>query len=231
MVLKRTHTNIIRQDKTQAAENKSPPPVSASRRRAGNLEVAYTMGIQDWITAYRTGINHLRRLPIAAASGLAFPIVCFVLEMLLFYHGYAHAWNRHHSFPWNYVSIMTAAAAMGPAAFVYSHWSLSARRVVLESCCVIVQSHFSGRRPLSWQRVSGVFQEAEHITICYENFAALVIPYRAFPNEQAAKDFYTESVYYWHEAKGMTPPPIPDMSGVWPPAPRPSNSAEPGDTR
>lgn len=178
------------------------------------------MGVQDWITAYRAGTNHRRRLPVAAIFGLSIPVACLGLELFLFHYGYVQAWNRHHSFPWHYVCIMTAAAAMGPAAFVYSHWSMSARRVVLENRCVIVQSHFSGKRPLSWRRISGVFQEAEHISICSENFAALVIPYRAFSNEQAAKDFYMEALNYWHEAKETKPLVAPEIAGVWPPAPR-----------
>ena len=62
-------------------------------------------------------------------------------------------------------------------------------------------------------------------------FAATFVPMTAFTDLREIQRFYETATDYWREAKGMLPPPIPDTSGVWPPAPRPSNSAEPGDGR
>ncbi len=234
-----TRNTTIQQDKTQAAENNSPPPVSASRLKADTLEVAYTMGVQDWITAYQTGISRLRPISLGRSSGFLIAVACSLVVALVSYGGYVHAWHSQHSFPWHYVHIMLISSAVGPIAFAFVLWSMSSRRLVLEDVCIIVQfkyggivrSQYSGKLSFLWQRVSNISQEAEHLTICSENYIALVVPRRAFPNEQAAEGFYTAALAYWHEAKGTMPPPVPEIAGVWPPAPRPGNSAEPGDTR
>ena len=217
-----------KQDKTQAAENNFPPPVFALRLKVGTLEISYTMGVQDWIAAYREGITHFRRFP-RVTSGIWLALFCLALAIAIFYYGYAHAWQRQHSFPWHYIHIMLFAFTAGPLGFVFLLWSMSSRRVVLEDAYVIVQfkyggiacSQYGGKVLYSWQRITNVFQGLEHITICSENNIALVVPRRAFPNEQAATAFFGMALDFWPEARGTLPLPVPETTGVWPPAPRP----------
>ena len=59
---------------------------------------------------------------------------------------------------------------------------------------------------------------------------AFYIPKRAFDTSTEAYAFFDTALAYWRQAKGIAPPPAPDVSGVWPPAPHATDSQEPGET-
>ena len=60
---------------------------------------------------------------------------------------------------------------------------------------------------------------------------AFYVPIRAFNSSAEAYAFFDTALGYWRAAKGIAPPPGPDVSGDWPPAPRVGDSQEPGETR
>ena len=82
-------------------------------------------------------------------------------------------------------------------------------------------------RQSSWKR----FAKVEELS-GYYYFAAwnivFFIPKLAFSSGVEAEAFFATALTYWRNAKGLPPPPVPETLGVWPPAPRPANSAEPG---
>ncbi len=98
----------------------------------------------------------------------------------------------------------------------------------------------SGLRDESWPRQTIIKWSAVVDIICTQDsiflfrkgvFAATFLPISAFADPREVQQFYEQAIYCWHKA-GRTPPPsAPDSSGVWPPPPRPGNSAEPGDSR
>ncbi len=45
------------------------------------------------------------------------------------------------------------------------------------------------------------------------------IPKRAFDSRADGEAFFNTASAYWHKAKGIPPPPVPDTTSVWPPAP------------
>ena len=83
---------------------------------------------------------------------------------------------------------------------------------------------------IKWLAVVGIISTQSGIFLFRKGiFAATFVPVTAFTDPREAQRFYEAATGYWRDAKGILPP-IADTSGVWPPAPRPGNSAEPGDT-
>ena len=58
-----------------------------------------------------------------------------------------------------------------------------------------------------------------------------VIPKSAFDNNAHAQAFLMQSRQYWEAAKQKQQEEMQKAQGTWPPAPHPSNSAEPSDGR
>jgi hypothetical protein len=84
---------------------------------------------------------------------------------------------------------------------------------------------------LQWRHIRYIVEQGEYNCIVTRALAATVIPKTAYHNPKEANAFIEQAEHYWHQAKGITPPPGPDVSGVWPPAPRVGDSQEPGETR
>ena len=208
-------------------------PVSASRLKASGLDIAYTMTANDWVYAYRVGMTHIRldAIKLAALGGVALLLAVFIT---VFCDGYIHAWQRHHAVPWQYIRTTLLASCFGPISFVlitsFLLWSGATRKLTLQNSGIVIRVK-GGKNVISWNRVTAIFRNTEYLAICSGDLNALVVPVRAFPSEQEATEFYAAALDFWHEAKGMLPPPAQDTSKVWPPAPAIANSAEPGESR
>ncbi len=82
---------------------------------------------------------------------------------------------------------------------------------------------------LRWKQFSAVAEEADHFYFVGWKRAFLV-PKRAFNSSAEAESFFDTALVYWRKATGIVPPPAPNVSGVWPPAPRAGDSQELGGT-
>ena len=98
----------------------------------------------------------------------------------------------------------------------------------------------SGLRDESWPRQTIIKWSAIIDISCTQDsiflfrkgfFAATFVPMTAFTDPSEAQCFCETATGYWRGAKGLPATPVPDTARVWPPAPRSSNSAEPGDGR
>ncbi len=85
-------------------------------------------------------------------------------------------------------------------------------------------------RKSSWRVFLALREEANYFYFVGW-LRAFYIPKCAFDSRAEADAFYQTALGFWREAKGILPPALPDSPGVWPPAPRPGNSAEPGGRR
>ena len=85
---------------------------------------------------------------------------------------------------------------------------------------------------IGWQDVTALSDAGAylHLWFCQDTPNVIVVPKSAFSSLKGAEAFYTIVLDYWQDATGKQTP-IPETAGVWPPAPRPSNSAEPDNTR
>ena len=188
------------------------------------------MTANDWVYAYRVGMAYIRlsAVKIAALGGIA---VLLVFPIAVFHDGYVHAWQRHHTIPWQYLRTMLFAFCFGPIGFVlfmsFFLWSGATRKLTLQNLGIVIRVK-GGRNVVLWRRVTAIFKDAEYVAICSGNLNALVVPVHAFPSEQVAAKFFDAALDFWHEENGMLPPPAQNNSKVWPPAPRLGNSAKPG---
>lgn len=85
----------------------------------------------------------------------------------------------------------------------------------------------SNKSVIAWHQVKVVEEDA-----CYIYFRRfwypIAIPKDAFPSPAEAETFFNIALGYWRKAKGIALPPAPDVSGVWPPAPRAGDARELG---
>lgn len=83
---------------------------------------------------------------------------------------------------------------------------------------------------LKWRYIRYIVEQGEYNCIVNGGLAATVIPKVAFNNPAEAYKFFDTALAFWREAKGIAPPPSPDVLGVWPPVPRTGDSQELGET-
>lgn len=67
-----------------------------------------------------------------------------------------------------------------------------------------------------WKQISTVAEEPAYFVGWTRAFS---VPKRAFDSSVEAYAFFDLASDYWRKAKGITPAPPPNTSGVWPPAP------------
>ena len=70
-----------------------------------------------------------------------------------------------------------------------------------------------------WEQIKGVEEDGRYLYF-RKFWYTTIIPKDAFPSTAEAESFFDIALAYWREAKGIALPPAPDVSGVWPPAPR-----------
>jgi hypothetical protein len=227
MVLTGIHNrNINQQDKTQAAENYCPPPVFADE--SNRVEVTYKKTTGDaW--------NHICYLSNKTVSGRIFTIVMLSFPLLANLqqicttppHTSYHKFLVHHL--WFIMSFMYLSGS------TIMTGSLFATPTAVEHTVTISKEGYRisrlGSFKSSWRDFSRLAEESDYFYLVGWR-RAIQIPKRAFRSPTEAERFFEAALSYWCEARGLplTPPPNPDTAGVWPPAPRPGNSAEPGDS-
>ena len=82
----------------------------------------------------------------------------------------------------------------------------------------------------AWGDVSGIhWHEGDIVFLCSGRIPNNFIPKTAFASPQEAELFYNTARQHWEAVKHRTAG-VALGETVWPPAPRPSNSVEPGDT-
>ena len=89
---------------------------------------------------------------------------------------------------------------------------------------ITIDSKFFWRRHLlnsriSWRHFQTLTKEAEYLHF-FGRGSVFVISKQAFSSDAEADAFFETALGYWREAKVIAPPLPPDVSGVWPPAPR-----------
>ncbi len=101
---------------------------------------------------------------------------------------------------------------------------------------ITIDSQFCCRETLfkqkaAWTAFASLTEGVDHYFFTGWRYA-FFLPKLAFDSRAEADAFYRTALLFWREAKGLPEPSIPavpNVSRVWPPAPRPGNSAEPGD--
>lgn len=127
--------------------------------------------------------------------------------------------------------IMCVALALGTLLGVYLGKLASPQMTVTlepECCCVsnVILSRL-GKGKLPWRSFQRMSNEPDFF--CFFGWRSMVfIPKLAFASRDEANRFFQTALSYWYEAKGMTSPAPPDLSGVWPPAPQTTAAQEPG---
>ena len=188
------------------------------------------MTAQDWVASYRIGSSHLRLASYHFVLGGTLFLIFLILFAVLD-DGMKQAWHRHGTSPLHYLWTALPFLAAGPAAFIVLAvpllWFASDRHITLGNQSVVTQVKGS-RTPRHWRLVSCILKEADYIAICSGSFDALVIPRRAFSDDQAAEAFFNAAISLWNRSNNLFAP-VHDDATVWPPAPRSGNSAELGD--
>lgn len=115
-------------------------------------------------------------------------------------------------------------------ATIYSHATVMRKtRTVTVSSAGYSLKYWRPEHVVKWSECEGILCTATDILIFEDVYGFGVhVPLGAFIDPHEALRFCETATGYWRSAKGL---PALDASGVWPPAPRPSNSAEPGDSR
>ncbi len=79
----------------------------------------------------------------------------------------------------------------------------------------------------TWREVKSVEEDGYYIYF-RKAWRALAIPKDAFASSREVEMYFHKALFCWREANGIPSPPVPDVSGVWPPAPRHTDSQELG---
>ena len=82
---------------------------------------------------------------------------------------------------------------------------------------------------IRWKDVTEIIEVGEHICFCQNFPSATVVPKSAFPNQEQLRAFLETAEHHWRRETGRRDPTPPDVSGIWPPAPRAGNARELGD--
>ena len=188
---------------------------------------------RDQQEGYRVGLSRLT-LPFCFIYGSVILLIPAGLIMILYGKGYPLTWP-----PAALPSRLVLANTIVPLGIMFGAWLINAFLFgyLLPSRTVrLLPRHLAWKqlwlpKRIRWKQITEIVETSEHIFFCQNVPMATVVPKRAFPNQKQAAAFLEQARHFWHEATGLPPSPIPDSVGVWPPAPCPSDSAEPGDGR
>ncbi len=90
-----------------------------------------------------------------------------------------------------------------------------------------LNTNIFGTAKTRWKQFSRVTEEPDYFY--FVGWArAFCVPKHAFDSSAEVYAFFDTALGYWRRAKGIAPPLTPDVSGVWPPAPRGVDSQGPG---
>ncbi len=217
----------VRQETRQATENISPPPVSAAVE-AGKVEVTNKQTAEDvW--------NYICYLACKTVSGrilavlvLSSPLLMGLLQLYTtpLHTSYHHFLAHHFWFITGLMYLSTSVVMTGLLSL--ATLTTAERTVTISKECYRISGLTSFKS--SWRDFSHLAEESNYFY--FDGWRrAIQIPKRAFRSPAEAERFFEAAMVYWCEARGLPlPPPVPEIVGVWPPAPVVGNSAEPGDT-
>lgn len=196
-------------------------------------EITFNMTFRDRLEGYRIGLGHMRLLYRAIWCGvLLLWMVGFIL--ISYGKGYPTTWPLSNLPPRSLALSMGLLLGITLGSIVFT--SLVFGYLFRSLTVQVLPMHLAYKRKISsqlvrWKDVNAILVTGEYICFCQDIPSAIVVPKLAFTNQEQATAFCATALEYWHKAKGTAPPPVPDTAGSWPPAPRVSNSVEPGDNR
>ncbi len=91
--------------------------------------------------------------------------------------------------------------------------------------CLVPEGH----RYAAWQDVLKITETPQDFFLFAKKGKSYIIPKRAFGTPEQAQAFLQAAETYRSDAKSGLPPPT--QEGIWPPAPRATDSQEPGETQ
>ena len=195
------------------------------------MEVRFNMTWRDRLESYRVGLSQMTLLGCTIWS--AFLLLFLGSQLLL-------RWLQNYSITWpltqlpplpSPLSIISHAAASGFGCligFILVACFSQLRTVQINPDFLVCKIWRLSNR-IRWKNINIILDTGKYICFCQNYPIAVVVPKLAFRGQEQANMFLEEATQHWRKAKGILPPSLPDMPGVWPPAPRPANSAEPGD--
>ena len=114
------------------------------------------------------------------------------------------------------------------APFVFTVLSSSVYVASISSVgLAVTNGSVSKRSVFSWKKIQAVEEDGRYLYF-RKFWYTFFIPKDAFSSIAEAEFFFDTALTYWRDAKGTVLHPIPDVSGVWPPAPRTGDSQEVG---
>ena len=151
---------------------------------------------------------------------------------IAFYHGLSlhHTSPSHHAAPSPRFYHLMAIVSLIMVATTYAILLFSGLiglylgTLLAPDLTITIDSAFFGLKTsrsakTRWKLISTIEEEAGYF--CFVGrMRTFLVPKRAFNSSAEADAFFQMALGYWREAKGIVPPPAPDVSGVWPPAPR-----------
>ena len=163
---------------------------------------------------------------------LVFVLVTPLAALVGFYHGASlhHKSPLHHAAPSPRFDHLMAIISLIMVATIYILFLFSVlvglylRTLIAPNATVTIDAEtFSLNTFMTvkarWKLFLTVAEEADYFCFVGRTRAFLV-PKRAFNSSAEAHAFFDTASSYWRKAKGIAPPPAPDLSGIWPPAPR-----------
>ena len=115
------------------------------------------------------------------------------------------------------------------APFVFTALSSSVYVASISSVGLAVTNGSTSKRSMfSWKQIKAVEEDGRYLYF-RKFWYTFIIPKDAFPSSAEAVAFFETASAYWRDAKGIVLHPTPDVSGVWPPAPRAGDLQEIGD--
>jgi len=195
-------------------------------------EVTYKMALRDWQKGFKIGLSHMT--PFYRVVWSCFALLMTVGLLLVFsFASYPTPWppTRLRLTP----LLSTMGFILGIILLAYaSHIVVIGYLSRLLPVTVrILPLHLTYRCGflaglIRWKDVTDILDVGGHVCFCQNFPSATVVPKSAFPNQEQANAFLEQAEHYWRRETGRRDPVPPDVSGVWPPAPRAVDSLELG---
>ncbi len=191
------------------------------------MEISYKLTWRDRQEGYRVGLSHLL-LPyrLVGIGGLLLMPVGMML--ILYGKGYPFTWTAAN-LPLR-LMLLNTFLPLGFLLGFFLTTAIGSGFLFRSQVVQLLPLHLAWKKARSsnlirWKRITEIVDTGEYICFCQNYPTAVAVPKRAFPNQGQSAAFLEQATRYWREAKGLPEPSVPDTAGVWPPAPRPGDSA------
>jgi hypothetical protein len=195
------------------------------------MEVIYRITWRERLKGYRIGWSQMTLL--YRAVWIVLLLLFFVSQLLRrWLQGYPVAWPLAKLPPFpppSDIAGHVAATGFGLMIGAVLIACFSPLRTVQIAPSFLVCKTWGLSNRVRWESLTTILDTGDYICFCRAFPVAVVIPKSAFRREERVNAFLEQATHYWHDATGRTQPLPLDTAGVWPPAPRPGNSVEPGD--